>query len=69
MSAIASFIQLPMNALVGLKSAAVSKKTFVGSTQDKYDQSSATKRPFRRGISVVWLRAWHATTLLTAAWN
>lgn len=38
MSAIGSFIQLPTNALSGLKSAAVPKKTFLGSTQDKYDQ-------------------------------
>ncbi|SRR6266542_3282612 len=38
MSAIASFIQLPTSALGGLRSAAVPKKTFFGSTLDKYDQ-------------------------------
>ena len=38
MSAIASFIQLPSNALVGLRAAAVPKKTFFGSVRDKYDE-------------------------------
>src|SRR5215510_2482562 len=38
MSAIASFIQLPSSALVGLRTAAVPKKTFFGSTRDKYDE-------------------------------
>jgi hypothetical protein len=37
MSAIASFTQLPANALDGLRTAAVSKKTFFGSTKDNYD--------------------------------
>jgi|SRR5689334_12301445 len=37
MSAIASFVQLPTSALGGLRTSAVPKKTFFGSTQDKYE--------------------------------
>jgi hypothetical protein len=38
MSAIASFTQLPTSALAGLRTAAVPKKTFFGSTKDGYDR-------------------------------
>jgi hypothetical protein len=38
MSAIASFIQLPTSALAGLRTVAVPKKTFFGSTRDKYGE-------------------------------